>query len=65
MMVSGSDVRQVPTFLLYGFGGIGRAVFDAEAIVSGFENVAAVGEAIQQRRRHFRVAEHGGPFAEA
>jgi hypothetical protein len=65
MMVSGSGVRQVRRSLLGGFGGLGCAVLEAEAVVSGFENVAAVGEAIQQRRRHFRVAEHGGSFAEA
>jgi hypothetical protein len=47
MMVSGSSVRQVPRFLLAGFGGIRRAVLEAEAVVSGFENVAAVSEAIE------------------
>src|SRR6202789_4021439 len=65
MMVWGSGVRQVPGFLLGGFGGFRRAVLEAEAVVSGFEDVAAVGETVEQRRRHFRVAEHGGPFAEA
>ena len=65
MMVSGSGVRQVPWFLLCGFGGFRRAVLEAEAVVSGFEDVAAVGEAVEQRGRHLRVAEHGGPFAEA
>src|ERR1700677_235692 len=65
MMVSGSGVRQVPRFLLCGFGGIRRAVFEAEAVVSCFEDVAAVGKTIEQRGRHLRVAEHGGPLAEA
>src|SRR5271155_1857649 len=65
MMVSGSGVRQVSRFLLCGFGGIRRAVFEAEAVVSSFENVAAVGKTIEQRGRHLRVAEHGGPLAEA
>ena len=65
MMVSGSGVRQVPRFLLCGFGGFRRAVLEAEAVVSGFEDVAAVGEAVEQRGRHLGVAEHGGPFAEA
>src|ERR1700677_5217534 len=65
MMVSGSGVRQVPRFLLCGFGGIRGAVFEAEAVVSGFEDVAAVGKTIEQRGRHLRVAEHGGPLAEA
>ena len=36
-----------------------------EAVVSGFQDVAAGGEAVEERRGHFRVAEHGGPFAEA
>jgi hypothetical protein len=65
MMVSGSSVRQVPRFLLVGFGGIRGAVLEAEAVVSGFENVAAVSEAIEERRCHLRVAEHGGPLAKA
>src|SRR5277367_1370362 len=65
MMVSGSGVRQVPRFLLCGFGGIRRAVFEAAAVVSCFEDVAAMGETIEQRGRHLRVAEHGGPLAEA
>jgi hypothetical protein len=62
MMVSGSEVRQVSRFLLGRFGGFRRAVLEAEAVVSGFEDVAAVGETVEQRRRHLRVAEHGGPL---
>ena len=65
MMVWGSGVRQVSRFLLGGFGGLRRAVFEAEAVVPGFKNVTAMGEAVEQRSRHLRVAEHGGPFAEA
>ena len=64
-MVLWSGGRQVPRFLLCGFGGIRRAVFEAEAVVSGFENMAAVSEAIEQRRCHLRVAEHGCPLAKA
>ena len=41
-------------FLLCRFGGFRRAVFEAEAVVSGFEDVATVGEAVEQRRRHLR-----------
>ena len=63
MMVSGSGVRQVSRFLLCGFGGFRRAVLEAEAVVSGFEDVATVGETIEQRGRHLRVAEHGRPLA--
>src|SRR5580704_15079826 len=65
MMVSRSGVRQVSRFLLCGFSGFRRAVFEAEAVVPGFKNVTAMGEAVEQRSRHLRVAEHGGPFAEA
>jgi hypothetical protein len=65
MMVWGSGVRQVPRLLLRGFGGFRRAVFEAEAVVSGFEDVAPVGKTIEQRRRHLGVAERGGPLAEA
>src|SRR5271168_3969945 len=65
MMVGRSGVRQVSDSLLCGFGGFRRAVLEAEAVVSGFEDVAAVGEAVEQRRRHLRIAEDSGPFAEA
>src|ERR1700733_6246578 len=65
MMVSGSGVRQVSRFLLCGFSGFRRAVFEAEAVVPGFEDMTAVGETIEQRGRHLRVAEHGCPLAEA
>src|ERR1700677_2842086 len=58
MMVSGSEVRQVSGFLLGGFGRFRRAVFEAEAVVPGFENVAAVGKAVEQRRRHLGVTGH-------
>jgi hypothetical protein len=34
-------------FLLCGFGGFRRAVFEAEAVVSGFEDVTSVGETIE------------------
>src|SRR5580704_16754658 len=65
MMVSGSGVRQVPRFLLGGFGGFRRAVLEAEAVVSGFEDMTAVSETIEESRCHLRVAEHGCPLAKA
>src|SRR5258707_11186640 len=65
MMVSRSGVGQVSRFLLCGFSGFRRAVFEAEAVVSGFEDVTSVGETVEQRGRHLGVAEHGGPLAEA
>src|SRR5271165_1644024 len=58
MMVSGSGVGQVPRFLLCGFGGFRRAVLETEAVVSGFENVAAVGETVEQCGRHLGVTGH-------
>src|SRR5260370_42446971 len=65
MMVLKSGVRQVPRFFLFGFGSFRRAILETEAVFSGFENVAAVGETVEQRGRHLGVAEHGGPLAEA
>ena len=61
----GSGVRQVPRYVLCGFGSFRRAVLEAEAVVSGFKNVTAMSEAVEQRGRHLWVAEHGCPFAEA
>src|SRR5438270_485357 len=40
------------------------AVFEAPALVDGFENVAVMGQAIEQRRRHLGVAEYARPFGE-
>jgi hypothetical protein len=39
------------------------AAFEAPAIVAGLDDVAVVGQAVEQRGRHFGVAEHAGPFA--
>ena len=65
MMVSRSGVRQVPRFLLGGFGGFRRAVLEAEAVVSGLEDVAVVSEPVEQRGCHLCIAKDAGPFAEA
>src|ERR1700733_7679399 len=51
MMGLGSGVRQVPRFLLCGFGSFRRAVLEAEAVVSGFEDVTTVGETIGESGR--------------
>jgi len=48
-------------FLFRYFG----ACLEAVAVVAGLQNVAAMGEAIEQRGRHFGVTKHAGPFAEA
>jgi len=42
---------------------LGPAV-EAPTVVAGFDDVAVVSEAIQQRGRHFGVGEDAGPFAE-
>lgn len=52
-------------FFLRRFGLMRRAVLEAEAVVSGFEDVAMVGEPVEQRGGHLGVAEDAGPFAEA
>lgn len=43
---------------LFSCGGFGAGL-EAEAVVSGFEDVAVVGEAIEQRGSHLGVAEDG------
>ena len=43
----------------------GCACFEAEALVSGLQDVAAVGETVEERGRHLGVPKDGGPFAEA
>ena len=46
-------------------GGVSvRSGFEAPAVVPGLEDVAVVGQAIQQRGGHLGVAEDAGPFAE-
>ena len=40
------------------------AAFEAPAVVAGLDDVAVMGQAVEQRGRHLGVAEHAGPFAE-
>jgi hypothetical protein len=40
------------------------AAFKAPAVVAGLDDVAVVGQPVEQRSRHFGVAEHAGPFTE-
>ena len=56
----GQDMRGL--LILFGGGGTG---LEAEAVVSGLQNVAAVGEAVEQRSGHLGIAKDAGPFAEA
>lgn len=43
----------------------GGAGLEAEAVVSSLQNVAAMGEAIEERGGHLGIAEEAGSFAEA
>src|SRR5208282_4394956 len=65
MMVGWSGSGQVPCLLLGWLVGLCRAVLEAEAVVSGLQDVAVVGEAIEQRGGHLGVAEDGRPLTEA
>src|SRR3546814_6225200 len=40
------------------------SVLEPPAVVAGLDDVAVMGEPIEQRGRHLGVAEHGRPFAE-
>ena len=40
------------------------AVFEAPAFISGFDNVAMMGEPVEERGRHLGVAEDARPFTE-
>jgi len=42
---------------------VGSAL-EAPAVVAGLDDVAVVGQPIEQRGRHLGVSEHAGPFAE-
>ena len=42
-----------------------RAVLEAITVVACFDDMAMMGEPVQQRRGHLRVAEHTGPLREA
>src|SRR5208282_4710 len=44
--------------------GSSGAVLEAPAFVAGLDDVAVMGEAVEQRGRHFRIAEDARPFAE-
>jgi len=40
------------------------AAFEAPTVVASFDDVAMVGQAVEQRGRHLGIAEHAGPFTE-
>jgi hypothetical protein len=41
-----------------------RAVFEAPGLVASFDDLAVMGEPVEQRGGHLGVAEDGWPFAE-
>ena len=45
-------------------GGGSGAVLEAPALVAGLDDLAVVGQAVEQRGGHLGVAEDGWPFAE-
>ena len=40
------------------------AAFEAPTVVAGLNDIAMVGQAVEQRGGHLGIAEHAGPFAE-
>ena len=46
----------------FGFSGAG---FEAEAVITGFEDVAMMGQPVEECGRHLGIAEDACPFAEA
>ncbi len=41
-----------------------RSVFEAPAFVSGFDDLAVMGKAVEQRGSHLGIAKDAGPLAE-
>ena len=52
-------------FLLRFFRLVCGAVFEPEAVVPGFQDVAMVGQSVEKRGRHLGIAEDTGPLTEA
>lgn len=50
---------------LCSFWFLSGTVFEPEAVISGFQYVAVMGEPVEQCSRHFGVAKHACPFTEA
>jgi hypothetical protein len=38
-------------------------VFEAPTVIASLDDVAMMGDAIQERGGHFEIIKHGGPFA--
>ena len=45
--------------------GLCAAVFESVAVVAGLDDVAVVGESVEQSSRHFCVPKYVRPFSEA
>ena len=41
------------------------AAFEAPTVVAGLDDIAMVGQAVEQRGGHLGIAEYAGPFAES
>ncbi len=52
-------------FLLSLLGFLYGAIFEPEAVIAGLEDVAMVGQAVEESGGHLGIAEDRGPFAEA
>ena len=44
---------------------VSGAILKAPAVVAGLDDVAMMGETIEQSRRHLRITEHARPFAKS
>jgi hypothetical protein len=60
LMSRGAGIASSCGFLLLGFGGSGAGP-EPEAVVAGFQDVAVVGEPIQQGCGHLGIAEDPHP----
>ncbi len=65
IMDFGSCWGQGRACLLLFPGCSGGACLEPEAVVSGFQDVTAVGQAVEQGRGHLGITKDCGPFAEA
>ena len=57
----GSRLDFLLSFLGFSYG----TVSEPEAVIACFQDVAVMGETVEQSCRHLGVAEDSGPFAEA
>ncbi len=48
-----------------GFCSLSEAVFESEAVVSSLQDVAVMGDPIEECGGHLGITEHSGPLAEA